>query len=256
MTSSACGFTVRTLIRLTAAAVFTLSGAVSVFAGDLSQCASSPCTSGTTLSTLDFSSYYPSSSAPQANFTTADNALTWSGGPGTFQTMLAGTDYVGTAFPNGTYLLIAGTSGGSGYGSPVNLTFSNPVTEFGVSIEDFYAGFGTSQNYSIQVSAYDGSVLLGQFLVDGSNDGTGVGSLALTAAQTSGGYDITNLIFDDVANGTGSNNLVFGPVSYQNGPPIPSVPEGGSTLAYMVLAMGSCLAAIKLANRKVTPQRL
>ena len=193
-------------------------------------------------STLDFGNAY-NNSYPNGTVTAAfgpttygnaDNTLTFSGGPGLFNTYLAGTDYTGTVFANGTYVLIDGGVN-SPFSGAVTLSFSSPVTSFSLSIEDYWAGFLSGNNpnaYTVSYSWYNGATPLGTGSASGSNDGTGTGSLSSESAAVSGNQYITSVTFDDSAL-SGSNNLVFGPVAYTNyvapiNPPPAVTPEPGT----------------------------
>lgn len=143
-------------------------------------------------------------SGPSVSFNNGDNTLTWSRGSGPFESDIAGVNYANTAFPAGTPILYAGGFSGAGDEGPVTLTFADPVTEFGVDIEEF-----AFIDYTVQFTVYDGATSLGTFSASGNDPD----DLSFEGAAATGNDVITSVIFDDSAAG-GENNLGFGPVTY------------------------------------------
>jgi len=179
--------------------------------------------------TLIYSGTIGSTPASPVTFTAGANTLTFSDTGGIFELDQAANNYFGTSFADNTIILFA--AGFSGPGGPVTLTFSQPVTEFGVNIEEFAAG-----PYTVTFTAFDGATPLGTFMASGCDPASGTcptpnGALSFEGLQTTGSLKITSVVFTD--NNTPNDDLGLGPVTF--GGPSSQVPEP-SSLSLLALA--------------------
>jgi hypothetical protein len=69
----------------------------------------------------------------------------------------------------------------------------------------------------VQFTVFDGATSLGTYSANGNDTFDSSGVLSFESALATGSDVITSVVFDDSAAG-GSNNLAFGPVTYDNGP--------------------------------------
>lgn len=197
------------------------------------------------------------------SFITGDQ-LVFSRTSGHFEVDQAGYNYGGTAFSNGTNLVGAGGFQGPGDGGPITLTFTVPVEEFGLNIEEFDGG-----NYTVKFTAYDanGHVILSNLSSTGNDPISGSGGAGcltdagclsfegVLAAQdplTALYPDpIARVTFDDSASG-GSNDLLFGNIKYaplgtalQAPPAVTPEPPG-------LILLGTGLVSLVCLGRRAT----
>ncbi len=151
---------------------------------------------------------------PSAVFNNGNNRLTFSRDGGGYETDQVGYNYGSSAFSNGTVLVGAGGFQGSGAEGPVKLTFTVPVIQFALNIEDFdLSANGTNNPYFIDFSAYDpGNNLLGTFQ---STSGCSNNSCLSLEGLTVSGSSIGAVVFSN-SNAASTNNFLFGNVSYVN----------------------------------------
>jgi hypothetical protein len=185
-----------------------VAGSFQAYAGSL-QIATSAGLSPTD-TTLTFSGAQSTNLGSPVVFSAGGNNLTFSNTNG-FEVVQLGTSYFYSAFPNGTVILYG--SGYFGSGGPATVSFSNPVGQVGLNIEEFADG-----PYTITFSAYDGATLLGTYTASGSDpDGGHPSVLSFEGVQATGGDAITSIVFSD----TNGNDLGFGPVTYGAATPEP-----------------------------------
>lgn len=154
---------------------------------------------------------------PAVAFDVPFGAIGFSRGSGDYEVDQVGTNYSGSAFGTGTIILAAGGFQGSGDGGPVTLQFANPVSEFGLNIEDFDTGA-----YTVKFTAFDsGGGNLGTFSASG-NDPASLSFEGLRATSP----NIAKVVFDDSAAG-GSNDLLFGNITFD----LPLLGSGGPSPA-------------------------
>jgi len=128
------------------------------------------------------------------------NTLTITDQTDLFEIDQAGHSYVGTAFADGTNIIAAG--GFQGAGGQIMLSFANAVATIGFNAEEFNDGA-----YTITVSAYDGTTLLGIFTASGSDpDGGYASNLSYIGLQATGTDVMTSLTISDDEGG----DIAFG----------------------------------------------
>ena len=180
------------------------------------------------------------SAGPSLRLTSGTQAITFSRASGQFEIDQAGVTYGDTAFSNGTKLVGAGGFQGAGSGGPISVTFTLPVSEFGLNIEEFNSG-----PFIVSFTAYDaGGTSLGTF------NAPGLSGLALSFEGLSvTGDTISRIAFSDSGSG-GSNNLIFGNISDGNpsaAPPVATTPEPSS----MVLLGSGILSLAAMSRRRL-----
>lgn len=171
-------------------------------------------------------------------FNTGNDLVTFFRGYGPFEVDRVGVNYGASAFANGTYILGAGGFQGPGDGGAITLTFTIPVAEFGVNVEEFNTG-----NYAVGFTAYNAAGVAlgnGQYLASGSDPY----SLSFEGLSVTGDL-IKSIRFDDINQPHpypgDSNNLLFGNLAFYpstvplQAPP-PDVPEP-STIAQLALGI-------------------
>ena len=204
---------------------FGVLGLVLILAGQ-TQATTTQLTSASGLSagdtTLIYSGTIGTTTGSPLTASAGGNTLTFTDSGGTLEYDQAGTNYVNTAFANGTNILYA--SGFSGAGAPITIAFANAVTEFGFNAEEFAAG-----PYTISFTAFDGATNLGTFTATGCDPlggcTTASGTLSFEGLQSTGG--ITSVTISD----TDGNNIGLGPLTF-GGSPI-GTPEPSSLLLMM-----------------------
>jgi hypothetical protein len=190
---------------------------------------------------------------PSVSFGTPDNSLTWTSTDldELYLSATAGPanpfTYTGTSFPDGTHVFVAfGAQNGTQNGGAITLSFSSPVQEFGVNIEDYNPGA-----YIVQFTAYNGVTSLGTFSASGYDDCGGQcpdgtpGMLSFEGAAAINGDVITSVVFDDTAAG-GTDNFAFGPVTYGDAPVVPEPP---TFILFGIAGVSSALAQRWFARR-------
>jgi hypothetical protein len=188
-------------------------------------------------------------SDPLPAFTTPDNQLTWSATDSdeTYTEATAWDTYPFTSFPSGTRVLEAYGFYGMTNGGMATLSFANPVREFGLNIEEYNLG-----PYTVQFTAYNGAKSLGTFSATGNDTGDLSGMISFEGAKAINGDVITSVVFDDTAAG-GSDNLAFGPVTY-NDAPVASEPA--TFILIGIVAASSALIARSVGPASHRPRRL
>ena len=186
---------------------------------------------------------------PSVTFSNPGEQLTFSRTSGGFEVDQAGLNYGDTSFINGTQLIGAGGFQGPGDGGLIELDFSTPVSEFGLSTEDFAgtndATTGSYLNFFVAFDA--GNKVIGGYTAPQAGQGS---DLSFAGLSTLANDPISYVQFSDTAYGC-SNNLVFGNLEYApavtivgaEGPPAPT-PEPSS-----FVPLGSALSALALGSR-------
>jgi hypothetical protein len=178
-----------------------VAGSLQAYAGSI-QIGSSAGLSPTD-TTLTFSGVQSTNLGTPVAFSAGGNTLTFSNTNG-FEVVQLGTTYFNSSFPNGTVILYG--SGYFGSGGPATISFSNPVGQVGLNVEEFADG-----PYTITFSAYDGATLLGTYTASGSDpDGGYPSALSFEGVSATGGDMITSLVLSD----TNGDNLGLGPITY------------------------------------------
>ena len=179
------------------------------------------------------------SPGPSLSLTSGAQGITFSRASGQFEIDQANYNYGATAFSSGTKLVGAGGFQGAGSGGPVSLTFTLPVTQFGLNIEDFDS-FGA---FIVSFTAYDaGGTSLGTFTAS-AIDGLTLGFEGLSVT----GDTISRISFTDTGSGA-DNNLMFGNIVYGSPatlPPIASTPEPSS-----LILLGSGILSMAAMGRR------
>ncbi len=139
-------------------------------------------------------------------------------------------------FVSGTNLLE--TTAGGGADGPLIIDFSQGISEFGLSAQDF-----ASDTEAFSVIAYDGSSAVGGFSTNLVDNSMGAGTAQFLGGSVGPGQAITRLSISSVSSEAGAaNDFVIGPVSY--GAP---VPEASSSIGLGVLL---ALGGLALVARK------
>ncbi len=136
-------------------------------------------------------------------------------------------------FPTGTNLLE--TTAGGGADGPLILDFSQGVTEFGLSAQDF-----ASDSEAFSVVAYDGNSAVGGFSTDLVDNSMGAGTALFLGGSVAPGESITRLSISSVSSEPGAaNDFLIGPVSFAA-----PVPETSSSIGLGVLLTLGGLALV------------
>jgi hypothetical protein len=149
----------------------------------------------------------------------ANSELTFSRSSGSYELDQVDVNYGNTAFTSGTKIIGAGGFQGPGSGGPITITFSTPVSEFGLDIEDYYQG-----PYVVDFQMVDVTGVTSELYMASGDDPLRLSFEGLTST-----IPIKSVTFDDSKLG-GSNDLLFGNIMFApdtsvgSGAP-PSVPE-------------------------------
>ncbi len=177
----------------------------------------------------------PADTALRSGFTVASggNTFTFASSDGSDLTRHnAGDTVVGntTAYPTGTRLLeTSDPNGTTGVGNgPLTISFSNPVTKFGLSAQDF-----TPDMQTFTFSTFNGTNDVGNFTVGPIDNSTTPGQLAFIGAAYAPG--ITSIKISSLSDQPmGSNDFYVGP-AVASAP----VPEAATTISFgLMLGMG------------------
>ena len=166
--------------------------------------------------------------------TIGGNTLTFTAASGPFL-YLQPSDGMNFDFAAGTNLLE--TTAGGGADGPLIIDFSQGVTEFGLSAQDF-----ASDSEAFSVVAYDGSAAIGGFSTNLVDNSMGAGTAQFLGGSVAPGQAITRLSISSVSSEAGAaNDFVVGPVSFAA-----PVPEASSSVGFgILLALGGLAFAVR-----------
>jgi len=144
-----------------------------------------------------------------SSVTLAAGELVFSRSSGAYEVDQVGTNYGSSAFSNGTTLIGAGGFQGPGDGGPITLTFSDPVYEFGLNVEEFNAGPYEVAFIVDTISTNDTISTSATFFAPGNDPS------ALSFEGVISTSPIVSVTFTDlVGSGVGSDDLLFGNIAY------------------------------------------
>ncbi len=167
--------------------------------------------------------------------TVGGNTLTFTAASGP-KLYLQTSDGMSFDFAAGTNLLE--TTAGGGADGPLIIDFSQGVTEFGLSAQDFAA-----DSEAFSVVAYDGSTAIGGFSTNLVDNSMGAGTAQFLGGSVGPGQAITRLSISSVSSEAGAaNDFVVGPVSFAA-----PIPEASSSVGFGVLV---ALGGLVLVARK------
>jgi len=181
----------------------------------------------------------PADTALKSGFTVASggNTFTFASSDGTDLTRHNAGDTINgdtTAYPTGTRLLeTLDPNGTSGVGNgPLTISFSNPVTKFGLFAQDF-----TPDTQTFTFSTFSGTTDVGNFTVGPIDNNSSPGQLAFVGAAYAPGITsikISSASVDSTGSTFGSNDFYVGPAA-----PSAPVPEAATTISFgLMLGMG------------------
>ncbi len=186
----------------------------------------------------------PSGFSIKTGGTVADNTLTFTTATGGGLTRLdAQSGY--SAFAPGTKLIE--TFDGSNADGPLTISFSKPITSFGLNAQDYYLDKET-----FTFSAFRGVTNVGMYTLPQTDNTSSTGqSVFLSASDAQG---ITSIVISSAsvipASGSmiGTNDFNVGPITFTNAAP---VPEASTYVSFgLLMGLGGLgLAAKRRSNR-------